>query len=142
MHAATSYLESEVTTASPYRLHQMVVDGAIRHGRAAREALEANDLERAHVALSKCRALIGELIGGLNPEHAPELVERVKALFVFAYRKCAEAELVRSPQHIADGLRVLEVYRETWQELGQALAAEGARSVGPARIDGGHDWTT
>ncbi|MEX0718765.1 MAG: flagellar export chaperone FliS [Planctomycetaceae bacterium] len=136
------YLESEVETASPHRLHLIVVDAAIRHGRAARAALEAGDREQAHAALSKCRDLVGELIGGLDPTHAPNMIERLKALFVFAYRNCAEAEARQSPQPVADALRVLETHRETWIELGRLLLADGGRTTAPARVDSPHDWTT
>lgn len=136
------YLESEVETASPHRLHLIVLDAAIRHGRIAREALQAGDRERAHEALAKCRDLIGELIGGLDASHAPNMIERLKALFVFAYRNCAEAETQQSPQAVADALRVLEMHRETWVELGRLLLADSGRTPEPARVDSPHDWTT
>ncbi|MEX0703573.1 MAG: flagellar export chaperone FliS [Planctomycetales bacterium] len=134
-----SYLETEVMTASPHRLHLMVVDAALRHSRSAHAALEVGDRERAHLALSKCRGLVAEMIGGLDGKHAPDSIERLKALFVFVFQKCAEAETQRSSQLVADALRVLEVHRETWLELGRLLID---KSANPARLDSPHDWTT
>jgi flagellin-specific chaperone FliS len=39
MTTAAEYLEAQVLTASPHRLHLLVVDGAIRFARQAQAAL-------------------------------------------------------------------------------------------------------
>ena len=125
-----AYLETAVLTASPQRLHLMVLDGALRHARRAEAALESGDAAAARLDLGDGRACGGELISGLDPRHDSGLVENVKALFVFAYRKLALAELERNVRHLRDGLKVLELHRETWLQLMEATrAAEPPRPV-------------
>lgn len=135
-----AYLEAQVMTAKPHHLHLMVVDGAVRFAVQAEEALRKNDIETAHVALNKSRACVSELISGLNPEHAPEMVERLKALFVFAYRNLAEADMQHDAARVSAALRVLRIHRETWTSLGEQLAQQ-SRAEAP-QPTGERSWMT
>ena len=126
MNTAQEYLAARVLTAPPQTLHLLVVEGALRHARRAEAALTASDTDAASAALIEARAYLGELIGGLNEQAAPELVGRVKGLFVFAYRRLAEAELHRNPANVADAIRVLQQHRDTWKSLLEQLTQETA----------------
>jgi len=122
MHGQDEYLDSKVMTASPYDLHLMVIDGAIRHATQAEQAMTDEDYEAAHLALSDSRGFVGELISGLDEEQAPELVDPLKGLFVFAFRNLVEADLDRDIAKVRDALVVLRSHRETWLELADALS--------------------
>ena len=121
MHMQDEYLDSKVMTASPYHLHLMVIDGAIRHATQAEQAMDADDFETAHFALNDSRSFVGELISGLNEEQAPELVDPLKGLFLFAFRNLVEADLNRDVAKVRDALAVLRSHRETWLALADAL---------------------
>src|SRR5439155_23095233 len=95
---ANAYLETQVLTASPERLHLMVVDGAIRFARQGEAALEAKNIEAAFFALSSSRSCVTEILAGINADPNPELGERLKALFVFVQRNLVNADLKRDPQ--------------------------------------------
>ena len=43
MHRQDEYLDSKVMTASPYHLHLMVIDGAIRHAAQAEQTMDAGE---------------------------------------------------------------------------------------------------
>jgi flagellar secretion chaperone FliS len=135
------YLESQVLTAGPHRLHLMVVEGAIRFARRAVDALEAGRWEELDTALSRSRECVGELLGGLDFDRSPDLADRLKALFTFVYRNLALADSERSPQRIRDALRVLEIHRQTWIEVGEQLARD---SAGDSSVPTPHarSWTT
>lgn len=125
------YLESQVLTASPYRLHLMVVDGAVKFARRARLALEENDISAMHVALDRSRACVAELISGLRDAGDRDLIDSLKALFAFVYRSLALADPQRNVRLIDDAIRVLEIHRETWIELGERLPKD-TESAAPA----------
>jgi flagellar protein FliS len=135
------YLESQVMTAGPHRLHLMVVDGAIRFARRAEAALEANQWEELEAALSRSRDCVTELLGGLDPDRSPDLADQLKALFAFVYGNLVLADSERSPKRIRDALRILEIHRETWIELGEKLVKESAND---SSIPTPHarSWTT
>ncbi|QDT25010.1 Flagellar protein FliS [Gimesia panareensis] len=115
------YLENQVLTAKPHQLHLMVVDGALRFARKAREATQSRNFEQAHFALDRSRDLVAELIGGLNPEQQPEMIEHLKALFVFVYENLNHADVKQEASYINDAIQVLEIHRESWCELIERL---------------------
>jgi flagellar protein FliS len=121
MSGADSYLSTQVLTASPYRLHLMVLEGAIQFGGLAVESLEANDRESAHLALSRSRDFVTELIGGLSDKFDPLLTTRMKQLFFAAYIHLAEGERDQDASRVIAALAILNAHHETWLELGRHL---------------------
>ncbi|WP_166823737.1 flagellar export chaperone FliS [Thalassoroseus pseudoceratinae] len=118
---SAQYLSTEVLTASPYRLHQMVVDAALRFAYQAEAAIAEPDREVVSMACTRSREFVAELISGLREDSAPELVSSLKALFVFVYRNLAEAERDCDAEKLQAAIRVLTEHRQTWQELGNMI---------------------
>jgi flagellar protein FliS len=129
---AGEYLEAQVMTAPPYRLHLLLVEGAIRFLRRGLEALEQERWEEMDAALARARECVAELIGGLAPHQADDLVDRVKSLFAFVYRSVTLGDLQHHPERLRDALRILELHRETWLELAERLQAESKPSAVPS----------
>ncbi len=125
------YLEMKVLTASPAQLHLLILEGAIRHARQARESLVSQDWETSFELLNRSREFVSELLGGLNAEQAPEMVESLKQLFTFAFRNLALADLEREPTRVDSAVHVLELHRETWLELLSQLPAATPALKGP-----------
>ena len=126
------YLETCVMTAQPHQLHLMVLDGAIRFAKRADAAIGETDYETAHLALSSSRDFVAELISGLDRAHAPELVDRLKALFVFVYRHLIQADLEHDSQLVRDALKILPPVR-----LGNLVRAQPLRH--PQGVSHGQD---
>lgn len=147
MQQAATYLENQVFTASPHRLHLMVIDATLRHARRGLESLEVKAWEAMFQSLSKARDCVSELIGGLQPDIAPELVDPTKDLFIFVYRNLAKADFDRDAQLIRDAISILEIHREAWVELGLQLGTAQPAGVAarPAYEDApatGRSWST
>jgi flagellar secretion chaperone FliS len=121
---AAEYLEMQVLTASPHRLHLMVIDAALRNTRRGIELLDAGRWEEFDHALGKARECVTELIGGLNPETDPDLIESFQGLFTFVYRMLTLGDLERDPQHLRDAMRILLLHRDNWVALGERLIEE------------------
>lgn len=115
------YIETQVLTAQPHQLHLMVVDGALRFARKAAQYAQNNNFEQAHFALDKSRDLVAELIGGLDPAQQPEMVEQLKALFVFVYENLNHADVKQDASYIHDAIKILSIHREAWCELIEQL---------------------
>jgi len=131
MQQNDEYLESRVMTATPYQLHMLVVLGAIKFSKQAEAALEQNDRETAHFSLSHARDYVTELIGGLNEEKAPEMVNNLKQLFLFVFQKLVEADMEQDVQKVKDALKILDSHRETWDQLAEAQQQEQQASILP-----------
>jgi flagellar protein FliS len=118
---ANAYLETQVLTASPERLHLLVTDAAIRFARQAVAALENDDIERAFHALNRSRSCVNDILTGITSDPNPELADRLRGLFVFVQQNLARADLMRDSQLIRDALTILETHRQTWMALIEKL---------------------
>ncbi len=103
------YLDSKVTTATPYQLHLMVIDGAIRNCQAAEAAIREHNPAEARGSLAKAREFVAELLAGLDASRMPEVIEKLNALFVFILRNLVKAELERDPQLVAESITLLRL---------------------------------
>jgi flagellar secretion chaperone FliS len=134
------YLESKVTTATPYHLHLMVIDGAIRHARAAQSALEQKNLAEARTAFGEARRFVAELISGMDEQRMPQVVVPLRAVFIFVLRNLVQADLQRNTQMVADSLTVLEQHRDTWLELAERLKQDFPTLATSSA--GGYSWSS
>jgi flagellar protein FliS len=120
---ASVYLKTKVTTASPLELRQMLVDGAIRFIESARRGLQAKDYEALYVGVTRCQAILMELINALRPEHNPELCQRLSALYTYMYTRLMKASSERNLEVLDEVLNLLRYERETW-DMAQAKLIE------------------
>lgn len=139
MSVTESYLETRVMTAAPAHLHLMVVDGALRFARKALACLEERDFETAHFSFNRSRQCVNELVVGLDGEQGAEMVDRLRQLFIFVHRNLTQADLLHNPQLARDAIRVLELHRETWQELVEQLPRQAPVS---APSESAFSWST
>jgi flagellar protein FliS len=115
--ARDTYLATEVTTAPPQKLQLMLLDAALRHGRKAREAWREGREEEASESLIRCQDIVSSLLGGMNPEHDRELARRVAGVYLFIYRSLTEANFNRDAKKLDEALSILEIERDTWQQV-------------------------
>jgi flagellar secretion chaperone FliS len=120
------YLESKVLTAPSYRLHLMLIEGAICFGRQASEALRRGDQLGASTPLLRVIDIVGEMLAGVRNQNA-EVNKRLTDLYWFMFRLASEVKINSDAEKLAALLRLLEYERETWQMLCDKLG--GGRSV-------------
>ena len=130
---AQQYLRTNVLTATPEQLQMMLFDGAIRFCEQGRIALEKKTFEQSHQALTQAQAIVNQLVCALKPTVNPELCDKLKALYVFAYKRLVDANLHHNIQSLDEALNVLKYQRRTWallmEKLGKQKAAEAATKI-------------
>ena len=119
-----AYLRTKVLSASPAELRLMLIDGAIRFTEQAREGLLARNYEQSFEGFSKARAIVTELISGLNPKADAELYERLTGLYTFIFTRMVDASSERSTEILDEVLDLFRFERETWVMLIENLAGE------------------
>lgn len=131
--AQNQYLVSDVTTATPQRLHLLLIEGAIRWAERARQLRRDGDEENASQALVNAQRIVMEMIVGIKQETARDLAQKVSALYWFIYRGLVDANVRRDEKRLDDALRVLREEQATWrqlcQQLGSSPEAQQAGSV-------------
>lgn len=102
----------------------MLLDGAIRFTEQARRGLEDRDFEAVYAGITRCQAILIELMSGLRPEHDAELCRRLAALYTYMYTRLLAASSARDPGIVQEVLDLLRYDRETWSMLVERLAGE------------------
>ncbi len=127
----TTYLSSKVMTASPEELRMMLLDGALRFAHQAAAGLEQQDFELGYSGFTQCRAIILELSSTIDESKAPEIADRVKALYNFMYTELIASSHEKDADRLATVIELLEYERETWSLLMQKLDEERAGQEAP-----------
>jgi len=119
-----AYLRTKVMTATPAELRLMLIDGAIRFAEQAKRGYETRNFEMSFDGTTKTQAILMELINALRPEQAPELCQRLTALYTYLYRLLVEASSERDVSKVDEVLTRLRFERETWSMCIGELAKE------------------
>ena len=131
--AAQNYLKTKVFTATPEQLQLMLYDGAIRFGEQARLALEQKDYEHSYHNISRVQKIITEMSSTLKPEVAPDLCQKLAALYTYVYRRLVDANVDHEIEALDEALSLLRFQRETWamllDQLGKTKAAAAAAQL-------------
>jgi flagellar protein FliS len=138
LQAREHYLVTGVMTAPPQKLHLMLIEGAIRFVRRARQHWAAKEDAQAADALVRAQEIVGEVLAGFNRDLDPDLVNRVAAIYAFVYRTLLEASTYRDDARLAEVLNILDIDRETWRQLCEQLATTQSGSGGASPLAGPH----
>src|SRR5687768_4944742 len=99
------YLVTQVMTATPQKLHLMLLEGALRQCERAQRMWSEGQDEAAGESLSKAQEILTELLAGLNYAQQPELARRIAAVYTFVFRALVVAQVRRQHSSLADAVR-------------------------------------
>jgi flagellar protein FliS len=114
--AREQYLSSQIFTATPERLHLMLIDGALRFGRQLHEALASGNAETATTAGERCRNILSEMLLCVQRD-GNEAAKRVRSVYTFLVREVADAQFWRNADKLTGVLEVLAIERDTWAQV-------------------------
>jgi flagellar protein FliS len=134
-HAQT-YLRTQVLSAPPEKLRLMLLDGAVKFARQGREGLAARDYERMYNGVSQSRDIVVELMTTVRDDVAPDLAEKVKALYGFLFRELSEVSVHKDVSRLDKIIELLEYERETWVLLMEELTKAALTRAGPEAAPG------
>jgi flagellar secretion chaperone FliS len=126
--AANPYLKTKIMTASPEELRLLLYEGAIKFSIQAKEALAAGQFETSYNALMRAQKIVLELSTSLNHTVAPELCQKLSALYTYIYRRMVDANVKREAAAIDEAIQLLDYEKQTWQMLMQKLTAEQGKA--------------
>lgn len=121
---AQAYLKTRVLTASPEELRMMLLEGACKFARQARESLGKKDFEGLFNGTTNCRNIVFELMTTIRDEVDPEIASNVRSLYAFIYRLLTDASYEKDAVKYDKAIELLDYERETWALLLKQTAAE------------------
>lgn len=120
------YFRTKVMTASREELRLLLLDGCLHFIDVGTEGLETKNYEKVYEGYSQAKAIVMELINALRPEVAPELCEKLSALYTYIYKLLVEAGFEKDPEKARQARQLVEFDRETWRMLMEQIKAGGS----------------
>jgi flagellar protein FliS len=126
-----AYTNSRILTASPAELTLMLYEGAIKFTNIAINAVEKNDIEKAHNNIIKTENIIMEFQGTLD--HSYPVAKDFDAVYTYLMERLHEANMKKDPEILEEILTHLRTMRDTWKEV-MAKTANGNRITEKAQV--------
>ena len=109
--------QQAVNGASPHRLIQMLLEGAIQRMAEAKGAMQREHIADKGVAIGKAISIVGGLSDSLNLEVPGGLPENLQSLYEYVVDCLMEANLRNDQSKIDDALKVIKSIKEGWDGI-------------------------
>lgn len=112
--------ESALEEATPHRLIQMLMNGALERLIQAKAAMQNGDIALKGLLIGKATMIIGGLQSSLDPKHSPDLVDKLDALYDYMQRRLLEANIKNDPGMIDEVSDLMRTVKSSWDEIAPA----------------------
>ncbi|NQU63889.1 MAG: flagellar export chaperone FliS [SAR324 cluster bacterium] len=112
-----AYKKAAVTTKDQGTLILMLYDGTIRYLKTAINKINKEDLEGAHNAISKAKAIISELMTSLNMEQSGRMGASLKSLYVYMFNRLIDANIQKNATFIEEVCDLMSELRDGWRTV-------------------------
>jgi flagellar protein FliS len=119
-----AYRRGAVLAASPGELVVILYDGARRFLRQAAAAMEAGEIERAHITLRHAEMIIAHLDSTLDIEQG-QIAHSLRQLYGFCLRHLNAARMEKDPAMLAQVSTILGELREAFAQVAATEAQRG-----------------
>jgi flagellar protein FliS len=121
-------VQSGVAEASPHRLIQMLLEGALARIAAALGHMRRGEIAPKGQQISLAMAIIDGLRAALNRDADQELVANLERLYDYLIRRLLEANLKNDPAILQEIGSLLSQIKQGWDAIGpaQAVIASGS----------------
>ncbi|MBD7916628.1 flagellar export chaperone FliS [Clostridium sp. Sa3CUN1] len=114
-NAFNVYKNNSVNYASKEQLLLMLVDGAVKFSKIAREGLIEKDIRKSHENLIKAQNIFTELMISLD-QNAGEWAKQMYRVYEFIKTRLFEINLKKDVNMLDELMPVIEDVRNTWHE--------------------------
>lgn len=114
-NAFNVYKNNSVNYASKDQLLLMLVDGAVKFAKIAREALAEKDIKKSHENLVKVQDIFTELMVSLD-QNAGDWAKEIYQVYDFIKTRLFEINLKKDDAMMEELIPVIESVRDTWHE--------------------------
>lgn len=118
------YKNNSVNYASKDQLLLMLVDGAVRFAKVARQAIIDKDVKKAHYNLMKTQDIFTELIVSLDTKKA-SWTKQLLQIYTFIKKKLAQANMSKELKDIDEVMPLIEEVRDMWYEASKKANNQG-----------------
>ncbi|WP_346913603.1 flagellar export chaperone FliS [Clostridium sp.] len=114
-NAYNAYKNNSISYASKEQLLLMLLDGAVKFAKIARQAILDKDVKSSHENLVKTQDIFTELMITLN-QNAGEWAINMYKIYDFIKERLFQANLKKDVKILDEVMPLIEEVRNTWQE--------------------------
>lgn len=115
-NAYNTYKNNSVNYASREQLLLMLVEGAVKFGKIARQAIQEKNVAKAHENIVKTENIYYELMATLDVTKGGEWAQKLMSVYEFIVRRLTEANLKKDINIMDEVIPLIEDIRDTWTE--------------------------
>ena len=115
-NAYNVYKNNSITYASKDQLLLMIVDGAVKFSKIAREALKEGNVRKAHENLIKTQDIFSELMISLDT-NSEEWAKNIFNIYAFIKESLVKANLKKDIEELEKVIPLIEEIRDVWYEV-------------------------
>lgn len=115
-NAYNVYKNNSITYASKDQLLLMIVDGAVKFSKIAREALKEGNVRKAHENLIKTQDIFSELMISLDT-NSEEWAKNIFNIYAFIKESLVKANLKKDIEELEKVIPLIEEVRNLWYEV-------------------------
>lgn len=115
-NAYNTYKNNSVNYASREQLLLMLLDGAVKFAKIARQAILDKDIPKSHENIVKTQNIFYELMTTLDTAKGGEWANQLMSIYEFITRRLTDANIKKSIDIMNEVIPLIEDVRDTWNE--------------------------
>lgn len=116
-------VKAGIMSASPHRLIQMLMEGALDKIAIAKGCMERNQIEMKGKHISWAISIIGGLRTSLDKKAGGEIAQNLEDLYDYMERRLAAANAHNDPSILDEVSSLLRQIKEAWDAIGEQVSA-------------------
>ena len=114
-NAYKTYKSNSVNYASKEQLLLMLVDGASKFSKIARQAMMDKDIKKSHENIMKTQNIFNELMISLDVSKAGKWGQSLMSVYDFIVRRLVDANMKKDVKIMDEVIPLIEDVRDTWE---------------------------
>ena len=132
-----AYLETEILSATPVRLVELLYRGGLDAVRLARNALDASNIAERSRQIVRGQAILAELSLTLDHQRGGALSRELAELYDYMQRRLNNANSEQRAEPLDEVSRLLETLLEAWSSVSGSIALDPVAANQSAGQPGG-----
>ncbi|MFV1851085.1 MAG: flagellar export chaperone FliS [Thalassospira sp.] len=128
-HAAQTYKQQQVNTATPAKMVFMLFEKTISRLQEAQHAIERNDIQARCNANCSAQELLAHLSNTLDTEQGGEIAANLEQIYSHCLLRLMDVDRHNDAQAAAEVVTLLTPLRDSWAELAERSDGELRQAV-------------
>lgn len=111
------YLRNQVMSASPNKLIEMLIEGAIKNIKKASMAIEDGKIEAANNEIVHAQDIVDELKFSVNKDVGGDIPQQLISTYEIIGNELVQANIHKDKQHLDIALTMLNELLDTWKQV-------------------------